>query len=280
MATPEQRPIIDVARLLAASKSYSALLRRIIVSQAAMDSTLEVAKGSDALTGSVRCEHRPGVTGLQSLLRESTAREAVDPVRDFDKIAEVLAQRTNVNLESVVAVAIIVLSHITADDAFTGACELAIDLDPGAWISDLNMERKVTLGSLREKGTSGVFAAELDKLRQQISTKPLANRAEQFFRHVKIRHHPLFDPGDFRYFRVSKLKEADDLRNSIVHEGGVPQLDLDLTARTMLFLHEAAITAMRSLASAYHLPMEWSILSGDQWSQNRMEGSQAPGGSL
>lgn len=280
MATPEQRPIIDVARLLAASKSYSALLRRIIVSQSVMNSVLKLANSSDALKGHVQCEHEPGITGLQSVLKEMTAREAIDSVRDFDKIAEVLAQQTSVNSESVIAVAVILLSHATADAAFTGACELAIDQDPGAWISDLSMERKVTLGSILEKGTSGVFAAELDKLRQHLSTKPLANRAEQFFRHVKIRHHPEFDPGDFRYFRVSKLKEADELRNSIVHGSGIPEMDLRQAGRTMLFLHEAAIAAMRSLAYAYHLPMEWSILFGNQENQNKIEGNQAPGGSL
>jgi hypothetical protein len=264
MATPEQRPIIDVARLLAASKRYSAVLRRTIVSQCTMSSALEIPKLSDAPKDVVPYQHQSGNTGLQSLLRETTPSEAVDPVRDFDKIAEILAQQTAVTGERVIAAAVVVLSHATTDDVFTAACELAVDLDPGAWIPDLNMERKVTLATIREKGTSGVFASELDKLRQQLSSKALPNRAEQFFRHVKIRHHPTFDPADFRYFRVSKLKEADELRNSIVHGSGLPEIDMDLSTRTMLFLHEAAITALRSLASAYRVPMEWSILLGNK----------------
>jgi hypothetical protein len=280
MATPEQRPNMDVARLLSASKSYSALLRRIIVSQSVLNSVLKMAGSSDASRERVQCEHEPGITGLQSVLKETAGREAIDPVRDFDKIAEVLAQQTSVNGESVIAAAVLLLSHAIADDALTGACGLAIDLDPGAWIADLSLERKVTLGSILEKGTSGVFAGELDKLRQQLASKPLANRAEQFFRHVKIRHHPEFDPMDFRYFRVSKLKEADELRNSIVHGSGIVDFDLVQAGRTMLFLHEAAIVAMRSLAYSYHLPMEWSILFGNSEAQNKIEGSQAPDGSL
>ena len=124
------------------------------------------------------------------------------------------------------------------------------------------MKRKVPLGLLKEKGPSGVFAVELERLRQQLPGRSLASRAELFFRHVKIRHHPMFGPADVRYFRVSKLKEAEDLRNSIVHGSGLPQIDLDLSKSTMLFLHEAAITAMRSLASSYRLPVEWTILLG------------------
>jgi len=280
MATPEQRPIVDVSRMVAVSKRYSALLRRIMVSQSAMNSALEIAKAADAIKEPMRCEHRPGITGLQSLLRETTANEVADPVRDFDKIAEFLAQQTSVKGESIMAVAVFLLSHATADDVFTGACDLAIDLDPGAWVSDLNMERKVTLGTLRDKGTSGVFAGELEKLRQQLAAKALHSRAELFFRHVKIRHHPMFDPGDARFLRVSKLKEADDLRNIVLHGTGAAEMELEEANRMMLFLHEAAITAMRSLANAYHLPMEWSILFGNDGGQNRMEGHQAPEGSL
>jgi len=264
MATPEQRPIIDVTRLLAASKKYSALLRRTIVSQSIMSSALQIPKASDALKEVVLYKHQSGLTGLQSLVREMTPTEAVDPVRDFDKIAEVLAQQAAVNGENLIAAFVVVLSHATADDVLTGACELAMDLDPGGWIPDLNMERKVSLATILEKGASGVFASELEKLRQQLSGKALPNRAEQFFRHVKIRHHPMFDPADFRYFRVSRLKEADELRNRIVHGSGLPEIDLELATQTMLFLHEAATTAMRSLASAYRLPIEWSILLGNR----------------
>jgi hypothetical protein len=262
MATPEQRLVTDSARLFAASKRYSAVLRRAIVSQSTMSSVLEIPKVSGAFKDMVRYEHHAGVTDLQSLLKEMRPTETVDPVRDFDKIAEFLAQQTAVNCERVIAAAVVVLSHSTADDVFTAACELAIELDPATWIPELNMKRKVPLGLLKDKGSSGVFAVELERLRQQLPGRSLPSRAELFFRHVKIRHHPMFGPADVQYFRVSKLKEADDLRNSVVHGSGLPQIDLDLSTSTMLFLHAAAITAMRSLTSSYRLPIEWTILLG------------------
>jgi hypothetical protein len=115
---------------------------------------------------------------------------------------------------------------------------------------------------LRDKGPAGVFAFELDKLRQQLPDKSLSSRAELFFRHVKIRHHAAFGPADVQYFRPSRLVEADTLRNNIVHESHLPQIDLALGKQIMLFLHEASLTALRSLAAAYRLPVEWNILLG------------------
>jgi hypothetical protein len=259
MATPEQRLATDSARLLVASKRYSAVLRRAIVSQSTMSSALEIPNVSGALKDIVRNEHHPGVTGLPSFLKEVMQNETVDPV-DSVKIAEFLAQQATVNCERIIAAAVVVLSHATADDVFTAACDLAIELDPATWIPELNMQRHVPLGLLRKEGSSGVFALELEKLRQKLSRKSLPKRAELFFRHVKILHHPMIGPPDVRYFRVSKLKEADGLRNTIVHGSGLPQIDLDLSTSTMLFLHEAAMTAMRSLASWYRLPIEWTIL--------------------
>jgi hypothetical protein len=264
MATPEQRPVIDSARLFAASRRYSEILRRAIVSQSTMSSALEIPKVSGELKDMVRYEHRAGVTGLQSLLKEMMPTETVDAVRDFDKLGEFLAQQTAVNCEMIIAAAVVVLSHSTADDVFTTACELAIELEPANWIPELDMKRKVSIGRLKQKGPSGVFADELERLRRKLPRMSLARRAELFFRRVKIRHHPMFGPADVRYFRLSKLKQADDLRNSVVHGIGLPQIDLDLSASTMLFLHEAAITAMRSLATSYRLPIEWTILVGGE----------------
>jgi hypothetical protein len=262
MATPEQRPVTNLTRLFAVSKRYSAVLRRAIVSQSTMSSALEIPKVSGALKDMVQHEHRAGVTDVQSVLKEMMPTETADRVRDFDKIAEFLSQQTAVNCENIIAAAVVVFSHSTADDVFTAACELAMELEPANWIQELNMERKVPLSLLKEKGSSGVFAAELEKLRHRLPGRSLAGRAELFFRHVKIRHHSMFGPEDVRYFRMSKLKEADDLRNSIVHGSGLPQIDLGLSTSTMVFLHEAAITALRSLASSYRLPIEWTILLG------------------
>src|SRR5229473_5568378 len=119
MATPEQRLVTDSARLFAASERYSAVLRRAIVSQSTMSAALEIPKVSGALKDMVRYEHHAGVTDLQSLLKEIMPTETVDPVRDFDKIGEFLAQQTAVNCERVIAAAVVVLSHSTADDVFT-----------------------------------------------------------------------------------------------------------------------------------------------------------------
>jgi hypothetical protein len=115
LATPEQRLIIDSARLFAVSKRYSAVLRRAIISQSIMSSALEIPKVSGALKDMGRYEHHGGDTGLQSLLKEMIPTETVDPVRDFDKIAEFLAQQTAVNCERVIPAAVVVLSHSTAD---------------------------------------------------------------------------------------------------------------------------------------------------------------------
>jgi hypothetical protein len=54
------------------------------------------------------------------------------------------------------------------------------------------------------------------------------------------------------------------LRNSIVHGNGLSEVevDVDQSRRSMVFLHEAAMTAVRSLASAYRLPVEWNVLLG------------------
>src|SRR5271166_51608 len=99
MATPEQRPVINSARLFAASKRYSAVLRRAIVSQSTMSSALEIPKVSGALKDIVRCEHHASVSDVQSVLKEMMPTETADPVRNFDKIAEFLSQQTAVNCE-------------------------------------------------------------------------------------------------------------------------------------------------------------------------------------
>lgn len=261
MATPEQQPIIDLARRTLASRQCSELLRRVIVRQSTLTSALEIAAASDALKQTLS-EQPSGRATVLSLLQQIASGETVDAAIDFDKVAEALAQRTAITGESITAASVVILSHATADDIFTAVCESAIELDPASWFSELSMERKVPLSLLRDKGPAGVFALELDKLRQQLPDKSLPNRAELFFRHVKIRHHSTFGPADVQYFRQSRLVEADTLRNNIVHESHLPQIDLDLGRQIMLFLHEASLTALRSLAAAYRLPVEWNILLG------------------
>lgn len=261
MATPEQQPVIDLARRTLASRQCSELLRRVIVSQSRLSSTLEISTASDALKENLN--QRPsGRAALQSLLQQIASGETADPAIDFAEMADTLAQQTSVTGESVTAASVVILSHAIAEDIFTAACESAIELDPASWFSELNMERKIPLSLLRDEGPAGVFALELDKLRQQLPDKSLPSRAELFFRHVKIRHHSTFGPADVQYFRQSRLVEADNLRNNIVHESHLPQIDLHLSKQIMLFLHQAALTALRSLAAAYRLPVEWNILAG------------------
>jgi hypothetical protein len=160
----------------------------------------------------------------------------------------------------VIAAAVIVLSHTTADDVFTGACELALAIEPSKWIHELNLDRTFTLKTLNEKGQQGVLALELERFRKRLPAKSLPSRAELFFRQIHIIHNPMFKSTDPQYFRLSALKDADDLRNGIVHGSGLPRVDLERSKNTMLFLHEAATTALRSLGNAYRLPLDYQLL--------------------
>ena len=215
---------------------------------------------SSVLKERVLRDHVAGATGLRSLLSEISPVPPYDPVKDFERIAEILAEQSAVNGEMVIAAAVVVLSHSMADDVFTAACDLAIELAPAEWVSELNTERSVTIKVLKEKGKDGVLAMELARFRKQLPAKSLPNRAELFFRHVPIRHNPAFKSTDPPHFRQSALKEADDLRNSIVHGSDLPRISLELSGNTMLFLHEAAVTAMRSLAYSYSIPLDTTVL--------------------
>ena len=102
-----------------------------MVSQSIMTSALEIPKISGALKEQVLRDHVAGVSGLRELLREVAADKPDAPVMDFETVAEALAEQAAVNGEMVIAAAVVVLSHSTADDVFTGACDLAVELDPG-----------------------------------------------------------------------------------------------------------------------------------------------------
>lgn len=225
-----------------------------------MRSALEVPKVSDVLKKQVLGEHLAGMTGLQSLLRGMTAPEKHDDlVKKFPEIAENIARQTAVNGEMVIAAAVVVLSHSTADDVFSAACDLAAELETAGWISELDLERTVTLKELKDKSTDEVFRFELERFRKRLPRKSLPSRAELLFRHVDIRHHPMIEPTDHRHFRLSDLKEADDLRISIVHGGPLTRLELGRTKNMMEFLHEAAITALRSVAYAFKIPLDMKV---------------------
>jgi hypothetical protein len=265
----ESAPRVDPAQ------RCSELFRRIVVSESILTSTLEIPKTSDVLKQRVLGDHFAGVTGLRSLLGEMRVLKPYDPVKDFDMIAEKLAEQTAVNSEMVIAAAVVILSHSTADDVFTGASELAIELDAEEWISELNMERTVTLKVLREKGADGTFALELARFRKRLPSKSLPNRAELFFRHVKIRHHTMYKSTDPQYFSQPSLKEADDLRNRIVHGNALPRIDIGRSRNTMSFLHEASMTALRSLAHSYALPLNMEIVMTGRTTKRKTWDSRA-----
>ena len=243
-----------------ASRRASELLRRVIISQAIMTSALEIPKASDALKQTLLRDHLAGKTGLKALSRRLKPAEEIDPTQDFEKLAQGISELEAINGEMVIAAAVIVLSHSMADDVFAATCALAIELDPSKWIPELNRERKVSLGTLRDIGMDAVFLIELTRFRNQLAGRSLPNRAELLFRRVRIDHHTIVRPQDPTYFKLSTLKEADDLRIEIVHGSGLPKIDLERSKNTALFLHEAALTAVRSLANAYALVLDFDAL--------------------
>jgi len=239
------------------------------VSGTIMAAALELPTMSSELKQRVFRAHVAGKTGLRSFLSELSTDPPYDPVKDFERIAGLLAEQRAVNGEMVIAAAVVVLSHSMTDDVFTAACGLAIELGPTGWIPDLNPDRHVTLKTLREKGAEEVFRLELERFRRLLPAKSLPNRADLFFRHVPIRHDTIYTSKDAEYFQQSKLEEADELRNGIVHGSGLPQIDLELSRNTMLFLHEAALTALRSLAYAYKIPVDATALLGGKTMQRQ-----------
>jgi hypothetical protein len=259
-STTPKAATAESSQLAHASRSCSELLRRTMISQAILASALEIPKMSDAIRERMLRNHVSGATGLRELLRDPKLFTSDDPDRDFPKIAELFARQAAVNGEMVIAGAVVVLSHSTADDVFTAACGLAVELDQRSWISEINPERTVSVRDLRDKSLEGIFEIELERLKKQMPDKSLPNRAELFFRHVPIVQNDIFGSTDPQYFRASTLKEVDDLRNDIVHRNGLVRVNLKQSTDAMLFLHEAATTALRSLGYAYNIPLDRSTL--------------------
>jgi hypothetical protein len=195
-------------------------------------------------------------------------------------LAESLAKQTRLNMETVISAAVVILSHSTADDVFTEVCKLAIDLDPGRWIPLLELDRPVSLRLLKEKGFDGVFEEELQRFKNRLAGKSLPNRAEIFFSQIPIRHGDLYPRGSPEFFTMSKLKEADELRIDLVHKNGLPRCNPASGSEYTGFLHEAATVALRSLVSAYGIPMDeeyWKSLFTPKSSQATNEaGQKAP----
>jgi hypothetical protein len=144
----------------------------------------------------------------------------------------------------------------TADDIFTGVCQLATELDPDDWIAELNPDKTITVRDLIDKGRDGVLEAELTKFGKRLGNKSLPTKAELLFKHVTIRQHKDNLPSSAEYFRASELKIADDLRNEIIHGGVLPHIPVSRALAITMFLHEAASTAIRSIGFAYPLSLD------------------------
>jgi hypothetical protein len=217
---------------------------------------------SSALEDVARDYHLSDESGIRALLKEYSIIVPVDPGKPLDSekvismMAEGLAKQTAVNAEIVVSAAAVILSHSTADDIFTEACKLAIDLDNDKWISRLDLDSKVSLRLLKDKGATGVFSEELKRYKVRLAGKSLPNRAKILFERVPIALHPDIPSADLRHFKMSTLSEVDDLRKEIVHGNGLPGTDPASGVKYAGFLHEAANTAIRSVMTAYRIPMD------------------------
>ncbi len=246
---------------LEAGRRCTATVHRITISQAIVSSALEVPKVSNTLAKEVLRSHLSGETGLaealSGLIVPIDPAKPFDPAKSLELIAEGIAKQTVVNVETVIAAAVVVLSHSTADDIFTDALKIAIDVDPNGWLSEVSQNNKVTLKQMSEEGVEGVLAGALRSFRNRLGRKEsLPSRAELLFRHIKILHNSIFEAKDPRRFKLALLKGADDLRVKIVHGTGLPKIDIDHSKSTMLFLHEAAFTAIRSVGGAFNLPLD------------------------
>ena len=231
-----------------------------MISFSTINSALDIIRYSAGLKHQVFQSHVLGKTALRELLSQLKPAGGVDPVRDFDQIAAKISEQSTVNAEMVISAAAIVLAHSTADDVFTAVCKIAILARPAEWISELNLDRKVTLRDLTEKGQGKVFEEQLKALGSQLSAKSLPNRAEILFRHLPIKENKNIKDTDPEHFRMSRLKELDELRTRIVHGSGIqPAIPLKEGRQGSSFLYESACTAMRSLGTAYSIPLDTTL---------------------
>ena len=120
----------------------------------------------------------------------------------------------------------------------------------------MNLDKKIKLADLLENGIEGMFAMELEQLKIKVARKSLPVRAELLFRHVPIRKHSEIVSWESSYYRGARLKEVDDLRHEIIHGSGLPKITMSDSRAASEFLHEAAYTALRSLAYKFDLPLD------------------------
>ena len=124
---------------------------------------------------------------------------------------------------------------------------MAIDLEPSEWIPELNLKKTVTLQALKDKGADRVFQDELCSYRNALSGKSIVKRADLLFIHVPIRSHQDIPKEDVAYFRLSRLKEMDELRHNIVHADGLQTVMLKdgVEASIMFFMKPLTLPFVR-----------------------------------
>jgi hypothetical protein len=255
-----ERPSPEDSIIKAASLRSTKLLLRTFHSQAIVGSSLGVLDVLGSLKNKVLQDHLSGGSGVLNLLLQSKLIIGFDANRDFSKIADALADQAKINAEKVVAAAAIILSHSLADDIFTESCKMAIELDPDLWRPDLKLERTFPLKIIMEEGIDNLLTQELTRFGNSVGNKSLPNRAQLLFSHVPIDHHSLVHPTDEEYFKMDKLVELDDLRHDLVHRDGLPKILPEKGAQAMAFFHEAAQTALRSVANAYGVPLDFEYM--------------------
>jgi hypothetical protein len=144
-----------------------------MMSQATITSALELPNVFPEFKTNLCERHMTGESPVVQVLTELKGHNLLED-RFFSTIAEGLATQATVNAESVLSAAAIVLAHSNADDVFPGACGLAIELAPDEWKAELNFERKITLGKLREKGAEGVFLSRTAAVGAKVRCEALA----------------------------------------------------------------------------------------------------------
>ncbi len=260
MSVKEQSDSEYVRMLDEVTTRCSEVFLRTAISQSIVSSALEISKSFDVIRQRSLESHLSGESGVLNILVDRQVIKGISSKDDLGPFLDALALQTTVNAEMAISAAAIILSHSTADDVFTAACQMAMDLAPEDWVSEVNLDRTVSLKVLKEKGRDRVFKDELRTFRNAVAAKSITKRADLLFSHVPVKLHGEISKDDVAYFRLSKLKEMDELRHNIVHADGLQRVRLKDGTEAALFFHEAAHTALRSLANNYGFTLRQDIL--------------------
>lgn len=241
-----------------AIRAITRVFRQIMISNATITSALQLPVAFPEFKKKILRGHMDGSTVAKELVGKFLTPAPSE--QDFEKLAVQLANQATLNAETVLAAAVVVLAHSNADDVFTSVCQIAIDLDPEGWISEVNKDVKVTIGELRTKTVREIYVDALKHFSDRIGSKSIVSRSDLLFKHVPIRLHNHILPDEDAYYKREKLKEADDLRHAIVHGGNLPIIPISKSESIAKFLDEAASTAGRSVVFHFGLPMDVASL--------------------